>query len=109
MKNQQEYLAAVVKNLPARAGDIRDGVSIPRLRRTCGQGNDNPLQYFCPKNAMDREAWWATVHRVTKNRTRWKCLSRHLAVNDSRSRKRPEIGIGENIQNRPHIRVHCER
>ena len=83
MKNQQEYLAAVVKNLPARAGDVRDGVSIPRLRRTCGQGNDNPLQYFCMENGMDRGALWATVHGVTKNRTRLKCLSRHLAVNDS--------------------------
>ena len=72
MKSQQDYLAIVVKNLPASAGDIRDGASILRLRRPYGQGNGNPLQYFGMENAMDREAWRATVHRVTKNRTRLK-------------------------------------
>ena len=37
-----------------------------------GEGNGNPLQCSCLENPMDREAWWATVHRVTKNRTRLK-------------------------------------
>ena len=64
MKNQQEYLAAVVKNLPARAGDVRDGVSIPRLRRTCGQGNDNPLQYSGLMNSKD-----CVVHEIAKSQT----------------------------------------
>ena len=32
--------------------------------------NGNPLQYFCLINLMDRVAWWATVHGVTKSRTR---------------------------------------
>ena len=31
-----------------------------------GRGNDNPLQYSCLENPMDREAWWATVHRAAK-------------------------------------------
>ena len=31
-----------------------------------GEGNANPLQYSCLENPMDREAWWATVHRVTE-------------------------------------------
>ena len=31
-----------------------------------GEGNGNPLQYSCPGNPMDRRAWWATVHGVTK-------------------------------------------
>ena len=31
-----------------------------------GGGHGNPLQYYCQGNPMDREAWWATVHRVTK-------------------------------------------
>ena len=31
-----------------------------------GEGNGNPLQYSCLGNPMDRRAWWATVHRVTK-------------------------------------------
>ena len=35
-----------------------------------GEGNGNPLQYSCLENPMDRGAWWATVHGVTKSRTR---------------------------------------
>ena len=35
-----------------------------------GDGNGNPLQYSCLENPMDRGAWWAPVHRVTKSRTR---------------------------------------
>ena len=31
-----------------------------------GEGNGNPLQYSCLENPMDRGAWWATVHGVTK-------------------------------------------
>ena len=34
-----------------------------------GEGNGTPLQYSCLENPMDREAWWATVHGVTKSRT----------------------------------------
>ena len=36
----------------------------------CGEGNGNPLQYSCLENPMDRGAWWATIHGVTKSRTR---------------------------------------
>ena len=35
-----------------------------------GEGNGNPLQYSCLENPMDREAWWVTVHGVTKSQTR---------------------------------------
>jgi len=52
----------VVKNLPANAGDIRDMVSIPGLGRFPEGGPDNPFQYSCLKNLMDRGACWATVH-----------------------------------------------
>jgi len=31
------------------------------------KGNGNPLQYSCPGNPMDREAWWATVQGVAKD------------------------------------------
>ena len=41
----------------------------PESGRSPGEGNGNPIQYFCLENSMDREAWWATVHRVTKNQT----------------------------------------
>ena len=34
-----------------------------------GEGNDTPLQYSCLENPMDRGAWWAAVHGVTKSRT----------------------------------------
>ena len=42
---------------------------IPGSGRSRGEGNGNPLQYSCLGNPMDREAWWATVHGVTKSRT----------------------------------------
>ena len=59
-------VAQAVKNPPANAGDTRDTGSIPGSGRSPGEGNGNPLQYSCLGNPMDREAWWATVHRVTK-------------------------------------------
>ena len=64
--------ALVVKNLPAIAGDVRDAGSIPRSGRSPGGGHGNPLQCSCLENPMDRGAWWATVHRVAKNRTELK-------------------------------------
>ena len=57
----------MVKNLPANAGDIRDASLIPGSGRLPGGGNGNPLQYSCLENPMDREAWQATVHGVTKS------------------------------------------
>ena len=62
---------SVVKNLPANAEDVG---SIPGLGRSPGKGNGSAHQYSCPENPMDRGAWQATVHRVTKSRTR---LSTH--------------------------------
>ena len=34
-----------------------------------GEGNGYPLQYSCLENPMDRGAWWAAVHGITKNQT----------------------------------------
>ena len=48
------------------AGDLG---SIPGSGRSPGGGNSNPLQYTCLKNPMDRGAWRATVHGVTKRQT----------------------------------------
>ena len=62
-------MALVVKNLTANAGDIRGAGSITGLERSAGGGHGNPLQYSCLENPTDREAWWATVQRVTKSWT----------------------------------------
>ena len=48
--------------------------SIPGSERPSGGGNGSPLQYPCLKNPMDRGAWRATVHGVTKC---WTWLSMH--------------------------------
>ena len=56
----------VVKKPPANAGDVRSAGSIPGLRRSPGGGNGNPLQYYRLGNPMDREAWQARVHGVSK-------------------------------------------
>ena len=53
----------VVKNLPAKAGDIRDTGSIPGLERSPGGGHGNPLQPIpCLENSMD-----CIVRGVTKS------------------------------------------
>ena len=47
---------------------------IPGSGRSSREGNSNPLQYSCLKNAMDRGAGQAIVHRVAKSQTRLKQL-----------------------------------
>ena len=51
------------KESACNAGDL--GL-VPGSRRASGEGNGNPQQYSCLENPMDREAWKATVHRVTE-------------------------------------------
>ena len=65
----------VVKNPSVNTGDIRDSGSIPGLGRSPGGGHGNPLQYSCLENPMDRGAWRATVHGVTKSWTGQKRFS----------------------------------
>ena len=60
---------------PVNAGDIRDESLISGLERSPGEGSGNPLRYSRLENPTDREAWQATVHGVTKSRTRLKRLS----------------------------------
>ena len=57
----------MVKYLSANAGDARDVGSIPGMGRSPRVGNGNPLQYSCQENFMDRGAWQATVHGITKS------------------------------------------
>ena len=65
----------MVKNPSANARDIRYVGSIPGSGRSFGGEHSNPLQYSCLENPMDRGAWWATIHRVTKSQTWLKHLS----------------------------------
>ena len=60
------------KESACNAGDLG---SIPGSGRSSGEGNGNPLQYSCLENPMDRGAWRATVHEVTKSWTLLKRLS----------------------------------
>ena len=59
----------MVKNLPASAGDVRDVGSVPGSGRCPGGGNGNPLHYSYLEDPMDRGAWWAIVHMVSKSRS----------------------------------------
>ena len=56
----------MLKNPPANAGDTRDVGLTPGSGRSPGGGHDNPLQYSCLRNPMDRGAWRATVYAVTE-------------------------------------------
>ena len=51
------HMVLVVKNPPAKAGDIRDTGMIPGSERYPGEGNGNPLQYACLENPMDSGDW----------------------------------------------------
>ena len=53
----------------ASACKAEDLGSIPGSGRSPGEGNDNPLQYSCLEISMDRGAWQAAVHVVTKSQT----------------------------------------
>ena len=68
----------VVKNPPASAGDTGDTGSIPGSGRSPGEGNGNPLQCCCLENPMDRGAWWASVHGLTR-------VGRELVTKQQRS------------------------
>ena len=67
----------VVKNPPSNGSDSKESAcnagdpgSLPRLKRSPGEGNDNLLQYSCLENPMDRGARQVTVHGVAKSWTR---------------------------------------
>ena len=59
-------MAQMVKETACNAGDSG---SIPGMGRSPGEGNGNPLLYSCLGNPMDREAWQAQVHGITKSQT----------------------------------------
>ena len=59
-------VAQLMKNPPAKEEDSEDGSSIPESRRSPGKGNGNPLWYSRLENSLDRGAWQAVLHGVTK-------------------------------------------
>ena len=67
----------VAQTIKESACNVGDPGSIPGSGRFPGEGNGNPLQYSCLENTMDRGAWWATVHGVTKS---WTQLSMHVLI-----------------------------
>ena len=74
VESEREALVAqLVKNPPAMqdiACSAGDEGSVPGLGRSPGGQHDNPLQYSCLENPMDRGAWWAIdrgVRRVGHN------------------------------------------
>ena len=78
---RREGASQVVKNPPANAGSP-------------GGGHGNALQYSCLENPMDRGAWWATVHRVTKSWTQMERLNTHTQKEGNRRKRRRVPGRG---------------
>ena len=66
-----------MKNLTAMQ-ELQEMLVWSGLGRSLGGGHGNPLQYSCLENPVDRGAWQATVHRVTKTWTQLKWLSTHI-------------------------------
>ena len=85
---------AVVKNLPANAGDTRDTGSITGSGRFLGEGNGYQLQYSCPESSMDRGAWRATVHGVTKSQNDRMTKHEHRICLDVMECERREAKLG---------------
>ena len=68
-------MTLVVKNLSLNTGAKRDMGWIPGSGRSPGRRHGNPLQYSFLENPVDRGAWQAMVHRITKSQTRLRQLS----------------------------------
>ena len=87
------------KESTCNAGGAGEVGSIPGMGRSPGERHDNPLQCSCLENPVDREAWWATVHRVAKSWTQLKWLSMHTWLSRFSAlswslEAEPETGVG---------------
>ena len=80
----------MVKNPPAMQEPQETWVRSLVWEGSPGGGHANPLQHSCLENPMDSGAWWATVHGVTKSRTRLKQLGRESALGQRGLRNRAE-------------------
>ena len=72
LRTRASQVVLVVKNLPAKAGDVKHVSWIPGSGRPPGGERGNPLQYSWLENPTDRGGWQAMVHRVSKNQTQLK-------------------------------------
>ena len=70
----------VAQTVKASAYNVGDLGSIPRLGRSPGEGNGNPLQCYCLENPRDGGAWWAAVYELPQNQTQLKLLSSSSSV-----------------------------
>ena len=84
-------VALWIKNLPANTGHPGDPSLIPGSGRSPGGGNGNPLQYPCLENPVDRGAWWAIVHGVTKSQDMTEWLSTQHTSSGSGSWLGPRV------------------
>ena len=81
MNGWASQVALVIKNPSTNPRDVRDMGSITGSGRSPGGGHNNPLQCSFLENPKDRGAWRATVHKVSKSRTRLKHLSMQAQMN----------------------------
>ena len=76
MNSSNTYVLYMLEGFPGfsdgkeSACNAGDPGSIPGLGRSPGKGNGNPFQYSGLESSMDRGAWWAIVHGVSKSWTR---------------------------------------
>ena len=66
--------------IPPAMQELQELGMIPGSGRSHGGGPGHPLWYSCLENPLDRGAWWAIVHRVTKSQTLLRQLSMHACI-----------------------------
>ena len=96
----------MVKNPPANAVNTGDEGSIAESGRSPGGGNDNPLQYSCPENPMDRGAWGLRAYRVAKESNMTEQLSTHALIVKIRSINNSFL-VPENTHPYSHMQQRC--
>ena len=84
----------MVRKPPANAGDMRCKFGILGSGRAPRGGHDNPFEYSCMENPIDRGAWWAIVHKVAKSQTELNQLSMHARSHDKPIHKPFTFSLG---------------
>ena len=83
----------------------------PWVRRSPGEGNGKPLQYYCLGNPIDRGAWWSTVHRVARVKhnlvTQFSSVTQScLTLCDPMNRSTPGLPVHHQIPEFTQTHVH---